>query len=316
MAVARPKISIVMPLYNKEREVGRAVKSVLDQNFSDFELFIINDGSTDGGPQVVHQIHDKRIFISDQDKGGVSAARNRGIEEAKSDLIAFLDADDEWKPDFLEQVIRLRSTFPSCHVFATKYLYCSRDGKTRLPTLRGMPEGLWEGVLIDYFAIASKSDPPLCTSAVAVTKTAITSVRGFPVGITSGEDLLTWARLALKYSIAYSAEPCSCFWLPNDVSERPGRTPQIPDVVGSELAKLLDENSLGSKKGLAEYISLWHKMRAVIFISLGENEKALLEIKKAASYSGMDLRLRLLRTLAYTPRNLSKALIKKLKRKS
>jgi hypothetical protein len=104
--------------------------------------------------------------------------------------------------------------------------------------------------------------------------------------------------------------------LPNDVSERPGRTPQIPDVVGSELAKLLDENSLGSKKGLAEYISLWHKMRAVIFISLGENEKALLEIKKAASYSGMDLRLRLLRTLAYTPRNLSKALIKKLKRKS
>ena len=67
-------ISVVMPLYNKEGEVGRAIKSVMAQNFSDFELIVINDGSTDKGPEVVRQIHDTRISIIDQDNSGVSAA--------------------------------------------------------------------------------------------------------------------------------------------------------------------------------------------------------------------------------------------------
>jgi glycosyltransferase involved in cell wall biosynthesis len=311
-----PVISVVMPLYNKERELKRAIQSVLVQTIDDYELIVVNDGSTDKGPEIVAEMKDPRIRMIHQSNGGVSAARNRGIEEARSDLIAFLDADDEWLPNFLETITRLRSAFPICNVFATKYLYCYREGKTRVPALRGIPERPWEGVLTNYFAIASKSDPPLWTSAVAVTKRAISSVGGFPVGISSGEDLLTWARLALRYSIAYSAEPCSRFWFPNDVSERPGRKPQIPDFVGNELARLLDEAGLNNGDGLTEYVSLWHKMRAVIFINLGENRKALAEIKKAASYSGMNLRLRLLRTIAYTPGSLSKMLIKTLKRKS
>jgi len=311
-----PVISVIMPLYNKEREVERAIRSVLVQTVDDYEVIVVNDGSTDKGPEIVAEMKDPRIRIIHQSNGGVSAARNRGIEEAKSNLIAFLDADDEWLPNFLEKVIRLRSAFPICDVFATKYLYCYSDGKTRLPTLRGIPKDPWEGVLADYFFIASKSDPPLWTSAVAVTKRAITSVGGFPVGVSSGEDLLTWARLALRYSIAYSAGPGSRYWFPNDVSERPGRTPQIPDLVGNELARLLDEAGLNNGDELTEYVSLWHKMRAVIFINLGENQKALLEIRKSASYSGMSIKLLLLKAITKTPCSISKMLLRLLRKKS
>jgi glycosyltransferase involved in cell wall biosynthesis len=311
---SKPAISIVMPLFNKGREVERAIRSVLAQTVDDYELIVVNDGSTDKGPDTVAEKKDSRIRIIHQSNKGVSAARNRGIAEAKSHLIAFLDADDEWLPNFLEKIIRLRSAFPLCDVFATKYLYCCSDGKTRAPTLRGIPKDPWEGVLADYFLIASKSDPPLWTSAVAVTKKAITSVGGFPVGVSSGEDLLTWARLALRYSIAYSSGPSAYFWFPNDVSERPGRTPQTPDVVGDELGKLLNEASPRNRDGLAGYVSLWHKMRAVIFIELGENQKALFEIGKSVSYSGMNFKLLLLKTITKAPRSISKMLLRLSKR--
>ncbi|MDA8106173.1 MAG: glycosyltransferase family A protein [Nitrospiraceae bacterium] len=118
-----------MPLYNKEDEVDRAVRSVLNQTVSDFELVIVNDGSTDKGPQVVRAIEDQRIRIVDQTNQGVSAARNRGIEEASAELIAFLDADDEWMPDFLETIIDLKEKFPCCKVFATRYLIASDYGE-------------------------------------------------------------------------------------------------------------------------------------------------------------------------------------------
>lgn len=279
---ASPAVSVVIPLYNKEREVERAIRSVLAQTVQDFEVVVVNDGSTDRGPEIVASIADPRIRLIHQDNQGVSAARNRGIAESRSDLIAFLDADDEWKPWFLETVLRLRSKFPQAGVFATHYLFCDGEGKYSVPGLRGVPPPPWEGILENYFAVASRSDPPLWTSAVAVTKAAITAVGGFPVGVKSGEDLLTWARLATRCGIAYASRPSAIFWRPQSVWDRPGRFAEEADgLVAAGLRALLIEAPPTRKPDIRRYLSLWHRSRAHSLIRIGAMSKARRQILSA-----------------------------------
>lgn len=304
-----PMISVVMPLYNKEREVNRAIQSVLNQTVTDLELIVVNDGSTDKGPDLVRSINDPRIRLIEQENAGVSAARNRGIEEARSELIAFLDADDEWKTDFLETIVRLRSNHPSCSVFSTNYLFYDVKGSQRFPIIRGVPGFPWEGILTDYFGVASKSDPPLFTSAVAVKKQAMAAIGGFPTGVTFGEDFLTWAKLALKYNIAYSTRPCTMYWIPMRIHDRPGRFNNLIDIVGQELEKLIEDAESTKAAGLKRYAALWHKMRASILLSLGDREGALTDIKMGIRLSrGINLKLRVYRVIALTPGRLSGSL--------
>ncbi len=276
-----PSVSVVMPLYNKALYVAQAVHSVLSQTVEDFELIVVNDGSTDNGPEIVRRIRDSRIRVIDQPNGGVSAARNCGITEAGSDLIAFLDADDIWRPFFLATVLGLRKKYPECQVFATNYLYREPDGKCRVPVVRG--NSCREGILKDYFAAAAASDPLLWTSAVAAERSALNAVGGFPEGVTSGEDLLTWARLAAGYRIAYSAEPAAVFRLRNSTLGIPERLPDQNDTVGDGLKGLLAK--IPDSASLKKYIALWHRMRASQYLRAGyrsETLKELLEIRQLA----------------------------------
>ncbi|MBS4033343.1 MAG: glycosyltransferase family 2 protein [Ignavibacterium sp.] len=304
-----PLVSVVIPLFNKERDVLRAVSSVLSQTIPDFEIIIVNDGSTDKGPEIVKSINDHRIRVIDQPNAGVSAARNRGIDEAESDCIAFIDADDEWMNDFLETIMRLREKFPICDVFATNYSYRRKNKYNRQTIIRGLPNGFREGVVIDYFKIAAQSDPPIWSSAVAVTKKALQAIGGFPINVTSGEDLLTWARLAVNYQIAYTIQPKAYFHQAEILADPP-RRPQSPDVVGEQLKVLLTGGHKSKIDGLSEYIALWHRMRANIFIRLNRSNEARKEIFKAISYSKLSLKLCLLTFLTILPFNVAKKFIK------
>ena len=105
-------VSVVIPLYNKAPHISRAINSVLGQTSPPEEIIVIDDGSTDGGGDIVKAYQDPRIRYIRQENQGVSAARNRGIELAKGELIAFLDADDAWKPKFLETISEMRSLYP------------------------------------------------------------------------------------------------------------------------------------------------------------------------------------------------------------
>lgn len=100
------EVTIVIPLYNKERWIERAIRSVQQQTFENWRLIIVNDGSTDKGPHIACSIEDGRIEVVNQDNTGPGAARNVGIRMAKTDYITFLDADDEFHPDFLEVTLR------------------------------------------------------------------------------------------------------------------------------------------------------------------------------------------------------------------
>ena len=106
------KISVVIPLYNKRTSVIRALNSVLSQTIQPEEIIVVNDGSTDGSEQLVNELNHPLVRLINQPNAGVSAARNRGIKEAKGDWIAFLDADDEWMPEYLETIKSLSEKYP------------------------------------------------------------------------------------------------------------------------------------------------------------------------------------------------------------
>jgi len=122
-----PEVSVVIPLYNKAPYIARALASVITQTCQDFEVIVIDDGSTDGGAEIVRRLDDTRIRVIRQENRGVSAARNRGIESARTDFIAFLDADDEWTPTHLEALLRLRDRYPHAGAYGTAYLIKRAD---------------------------------------------------------------------------------------------------------------------------------------------------------------------------------------------
>lgn len=107
-----PKVSVVIPLYNSKRWIRGALRSVLDQRFRDFEILVIDDGSTDTGPQIAAKYHDHRIRIIVQENRGLAGARNIGIRHARGQFIAFLDADDLWTEDKLEKHVALLESEP------------------------------------------------------------------------------------------------------------------------------------------------------------------------------------------------------------
>jgi len=99
------RVSVIIPLYQKAPYVRRALDSAAAQTFRDFEVVVVDDGSTDEGPQIVAAYGDPRVRLLSQRNAGPGAARNRGIREARGELLAFLDADDEWTPDFLSECV-------------------------------------------------------------------------------------------------------------------------------------------------------------------------------------------------------------------
>lgn len=270
--------SVVIPLYNKEKYINRAINSILEQSFQNFEIIIVDDGSTDSSMDEVKKFDDPRIHLIAQKNAGVSAARNKGIEEAKNEYIAFLDADDEWLPDYLKLQYEMIKKFSECDLFATSY-FVNRQGVTTEPKLSSMPFEK-EGI-IDYFCIAYQSDPPVWTSAVIVRKDALQSIGGFSVGITSGEDLVTWAKLATKGKVAYLKQPQSIYYVDEEPWEE-GRLPDEDDFVGKELIKLwkVEQQDLCLKK----YIAYWYKIRSAMYLRHKKRLNAMQESLKALSY--------------------------------
>jgi glycosyltransferase involved in cell wall biosynthesis len=281
-------ISIVIPLYNKEKQIANTLQTVFNQTFQDFEIVIVDDGSTDKGVEEVQKINDSHIRLIHQENQGVSATRNRGIAESKYDYVAFLDADDEWKPEYLQTQYELIQKYAECDVFVCNYEFKNETGKITSTIINKLPFNETEGILGNYFEVASCSHPPLWTSAVVVKKDAVQAIGGFPVGTKAGEDLLTWARLAVNYKIAYNKKPLASFVLDNSTF-KPRRNPAEKDVVGEKLKKLYQ--NYPRIKSLRQYVSLWHKMRASIYLRLNERKKALREILIAMRFNLVNCKL-------------------------
>ncbi|GKX31763.1 hypothetical protein SH1V18_42430 [Vallitalea longa] len=205
------EFSVIIPLYNKENHVGRAIKSVINQTYKDFEIIVIDDGSTDNSAKEVIKIKDSRIRLIRQNNGGVSSARNKGIAEAKYDYIGFLDADDIWMPNFLQSIKNLIKQYPMAGVYATSYRIQRGDGAI-ITSLSGRNlKKNWKGIIDDYFRF-SLNAPLISASSVVVPKKIFNHLGNFNVKLNRGEDLDMWCRIALKYRIAYFNSICATYF--------------------------------------------------------------------------------------------------------
>lgn len=117
-----PFFTVIIPLYNKEKYIENAIKSILNQTFTDYELLIVNDCSTDKSIAIASSFTSEKVRIVHHDKNsGLAATRNTGIKKATSNYVTFLDADDLWKPHFLEKIFHLIQNFQEARIFATNY---------------------------------------------------------------------------------------------------------------------------------------------------------------------------------------------------
>ena|SRR5690554_668452 len=187
--------SIVIPLYNKGLSVKSTIQSVLDQTFQDFEIVIINDGSTDRSVEVVEDFDNPRIRLIHQENQGVSAARNKGIKEAKYEWICFLDADDLWRENHLSTLRDMIETYPEHKAYCNSYIRSSEENNQNNEIIYT--------VIDDYFKEGLKSFF-FSTIVVCIHKSVFINVGMFNINLTRGEDLELWMKIGKEYSIVRS----------------------------------------------------------------------------------------------------------------
>lgn len=215
-----PKVSVIIPLYNKGEYISRALDSVFAQTYQDYEVIVVDDGSTDNGLEIVRKFTDPRLRMIHQENAGPGAARNRGIKESDAPYIAFLDADDEWLPEFLEQTVGSLLHNPECDAAVCSYYQGGeRIDITHRLTQAGICKGPWrlsKGIsdeklkhLLDGFwtgSIVSKAE-------------TIRRYGGFYTSkrCNTGEDRYLWLQLAINHKIYRIMEPLS--WYHHEASD-------------------------------------------------------------------------------------------------
>lgn len=205
-----PKFSVVISVYNKEKYIAKTLESVLNQNFNDFEVVILNDGSTDNSEAEILKFNDPRIRYFSQENSGASAARNFTIKQAQTNLIALMDADDYWYPFYLEEQNRLVNKFPQHSVFATA-TEVNRNGKTFKNSYSIKTIGN-TATVVDYFE-ASQLDSVLLSISTVIKKDVFEAVGWYNPEIKSGEDTDLYVRIGLKYPVVFSPKVCATYFM-------------------------------------------------------------------------------------------------------
>lgn len=195
-----PVISVVIPVYNKEKFIANTIYSVLNQTLSDFELIIVDDSSTDKSLSIIDSIKDKRIKTYSIKNSGVSKSRNYGVEKSSSNLIAFLDADDLWKNNHLEQLYKLYLENPNCGMYAMSYMK-NINFKSYKKSYFGLSN--FSGILENFFT-SSSVDCIASSSSVMIPLYVFKKINGFNENLKKREDTALWIKIALNYKIAFS----------------------------------------------------------------------------------------------------------------
>jgi GT2 family glycosyltransferase len=204
-----PSVSVIIPLYNKAAHVRRSLDSVASQTFKDFEVIVVNDGSTDGGERVVAGYEDARFRLVSQPNAGPGAARNCGIAEAAGEVLAFLDADDEWMPEYLSRGVRLLEESGAATATSGYFQHPPGESREQMWRARGIEEGTHR--------LSPETPPALVVSMVAYMSPWSTVARAEVVRRLGGfyaedrclyaEDAFLWLKVLLNEKVAFSLEP-------------------------------------------------------------------------------------------------------------
>jgi len=264
------EFSVVMPLYNKSYSIIRCIDSVLSQTYINFELIVVDDGSTDDSKYILKEqyfdeIAEGKIRLIEQKNKGVSAARNNGVQIAAHDYLCFLDADDEWLPDFLEQMRKLIADYPLADLYCLAHKVCKDDQYLFVPK-HGLPSD-HRGYVEDFFASSTKGSVAK-SSKICVNKGSFLKIGGFPVGVVAGEDLYVWIRLALNGPVACDMSQSVIVHIGLDDS-RSARKNSVP----YPFVYFSDNKYLHKSSSLNKYLfSIFYKhfLKSIIDLEFGE----------------------------------------------
>lgn len=202
--------SVVIPLYNKHLSIQNTLNCVVNQTFQNFEILIIDDGSTDNSCEIVqsNKLTDSRVRLIKKKNGGVSSARNEGIKCSTMNYIAFLDSDDFWEINYLDEQAKLIHEFPKAGLWGCALGIIEKNKKSK-GNQGEVPEG-FRGLVQDYFGRKSKANI-FSASSVVVDKSVFKTVGLFDERISFGEDLDMWFRIALSFPVVFYNIPLAYY---------------------------------------------------------------------------------------------------------
>jgi glycosyltransferase involved in cell wall biosynthesis len=200
--------SVVIPLYNKQNSIAATLQSVLAQTYTNYEIIVVDDGSTDGSADVAEATlrefsgrptgYGLEFRVIRKENGGVCSARNRGIQEAHYDYIALLDGDDLWDEHYLEEQVKLIQDFPEAKMWGVSIAFIKHNCQIKWE--QGMGDG-YRGYVENYFG--TSHNDLFCSSSVVISKEVFDTVGYFDERIASSEDLDMWYRIILHYPVAF-----------------------------------------------------------------------------------------------------------------
>ena len=207
------KYSVIVPLYNKEQYIERTLQSILSQTYADYELIVVDDGSTDQSfniaQQTIGQDNPSRRIVR-QPNSGVAAARNNGAAQSKGEYICFLDSDDWWEPTFLEEIDLLTTEYPEAGLYGTSF-YLVKNGQQRVAPI-GFDQGFQKGYINYCKTYAQTLCMPITSSSVAIPRNIFEASGGFRTHLTLGEDFDLWIRLAISHPVAMVNKPLANYF--------------------------------------------------------------------------------------------------------
>ncbi|HBF19967.1 MAG: hypothetical protein CMI36_10735 [Owenweeksia sp.] len=197
------KFSVIIPLYNKEKHIAEAIESVLSQTVPDFEIIIVDNGSSDNSLHIAKTYERPGVKVVTQlERKGVSSARNTGIEASSYDHLCFLDADDYWFEDFLQNISELIEAFPQAGIYTTAIQFKRKDTLYH-PGYYGLPQAPAKLIVPDYFESILHGEQVITASSVCIPKHILNETGPFDEQVRDGEDQELWNRIALKYPVAF-----------------------------------------------------------------------------------------------------------------
>jgi glycosyltransferase involved in cell wall biosynthesis len=230
---SRARVDVIIPLYNKRAVVNRAVRSVVKQTMLEWSLIIVDDGSSDGW-SLDPELASERITVVVQENAGPGAARNRGAAQGDAPFLAFLDADDEWEPEFLDRLVSTLSGDSSLGAAASSWSGDRAAGDiNQLFASRGVGEGKWVfSPTIAPAAFKARIDS-IHSSATVVRRTVFEECGGFYENrSTYGEDSFLWVAVALRSAIHRTQEKLIRFHVDNSsLSVGRGSAYPIPPIL-------------------------------------------------------------------------------------
>ncbi len=202
-------ISVIVPLYNKEKSIVSTLQSVLNQTYTDWECIVINDGSTDESIVVVEdfiRVHSEKLIVNSirliqKENGGVCSARNKGIQVAKGEYVALLDGDDLWDKEYLAEQVKMIHDFPKAAMWGINFAEVNEGKLIRsLPT--ALPGG-YRGYVEGYFQMKERISDLFCSSSVVIRKAVFEVVGMFDERIKYSEDVDMWYRIIATHKVAF-----------------------------------------------------------------------------------------------------------------